>query len=83
MSPGKLTTADGKDLNTEDFTAILNNFLHSLFSQCTIYLNGVPITQSSQHYSYRSTLETLLSYGSDAAHSQLTNAFWYPDTGYM
>jgi hypothetical protein len=59
---GKITTADGKDLNAEDFTAVTNNFLHSLFSQCTIYLNGVPITQSSQHYNYRSTLETLLSY---------------------
>jgi hypothetical protein len=46
-------------------------------------LNGVPITQSSQHYNYRSTLETLLSYGSDAAHSHLTNAFWYPDSGDM
>ena len=80
---GKLTTADGKDLNAEDFTAVTNNFLHSLFSQCTIYLNGVPITQSSQHYNYRSTLETLLSYGNDAVHSHLTNAFWYPDTGDM
>jgi hypothetical protein len=78
---GKLTAADGKDLTAEDYTAVTNNFLHSLFSQCTIYLNGVPITQSSQLYNYRSTLETLLSYGNDAIHSHLTNAFWYLDTG--
>jgi hypothetical protein len=80
---GKLTTSDGKDLNAEDFTSVTNNFLHSLFSQCAVYLNGVPITQSSQHYNYRWMLETLLSYGSDAAHSHLTNAFWYPDSGDM
>jgi hypothetical protein len=78
---GKLTTADGNVLNGEDFTAVKNNFLHSICSQCTIYLNGVPITQSSQHYNYRLTLETLLSYGIDVANSHLTNAFCYPDTG--
>jgi hypothetical protein len=55
---GNLTTADGMDLNAEDFTAVTNNFPHSLFSQCAIYLNGVPITQSSQHYNYRSMLDT-------------------------
>jgi hypothetical protein len=31
---GKLT-ADGKDLTAEDYTAVTNDFLHSLFSQCT------------------------------------------------
>jgi hypothetical protein len=39
----KLTTADGKDLNVEDFTAVTNNFLHSLFSQCTIDLMACPL----------------------------------------
>jgi hypothetical protein len=78
---GKLSTADRKDLNTDDYKAVTNNFLQSLFSQCTIYLNGVPITQSSQHYNYRSTVQTLLSYGNDAAHLQLTNAICYLDTG--
>jgi hypothetical protein len=31
---GKLTTADGKDLDSTDFTATENNLLHSLFTQC-------------------------------------------------
>jgi hypothetical protein len=47
---GKLTTADCKDLTAEDYAAVTNNFLHSHISQCTIYLNVVPITQSSQLY---------------------------------
>jgi hypothetical protein len=33
---GKLTAADGKDLDTTDFTATANNLLHSLFTQCSI-----------------------------------------------
>ena len=43
---GKLTTADGKDLDATDFTATANNLLHSLFTQCLITLNGT-ITPTS------------------------------------
>ena len=39
--PGKLNKADGTNLDNTDFTAVTNNFLHSLFSQCSIALNGV------------------------------------------
>jgi hypothetical protein len=75
-----LTTADGKDLDAIDHTAVTNNFLHSLFSQFTVYLNGKPIKQSTQNYNYGETLDITLSYGSDAVHSLLTNAFCYRDT---
>jgi hypothetical protein len=43
---GKLTTIDSRDLTAEDYTAVTNKFLLSLFILCTIYLNGVIITQS-------------------------------------
>ena len=62
-----------------DFTAGTNNFLHSLFSQCNISLNGVNITPASELYPFRSYLESFLTYGSDAANSHLTKAFWYLD----
>jgi len=62
----KLTKADGSALGATDHTAGVNNFLHLLFSQCTIILNGVTITQSDDLYNYRAILETLLSYGVDA-----------------
>jgi hypothetical protein len=42
---GKLTTADGKDLESTDFTATVNNLLHSLITQCSISLNGTTITR--------------------------------------
>ena len=78
---GKLIGADGKDLDASDFTAGTNNFLNSLFSQCSISLNGVNITPASELYPYRSYLETFLTYGSDASNSHLTNAYWYLDEG--
>jgi hypothetical protein len=40
-------------------------------------LNGTTITQAGELYHYRSYIETILNYGSDAAVSHLTNAFWY------
>ena len=38
-------------------------------------------TPASELYTYRSYLETLLTYGSDTSNSHLTNAYWYPDEG--
>ena len=70
---GKLTKKDGTDLDNTDFTAGINNFLHSLFSQCTISLNGTQITQVPDLYNYGAYIETLLIYGNDAAASHLTN----------
>ena len=50
---GKLTKGDGTNLDNTDFTAVTKNFLHSLFSQCSISLNGVTITQATEIYNYR------------------------------
>jgi len=44
---GKLQTADYTDHSETDYTASINNLLHSLFSQRTTYLNGTQITQTS------------------------------------
>jgi len=51
---GKLTKAKGTTLDNTDFTAVTNNFLHSLFSQCCIALNCTLITQAAELYNYRS-----------------------------
>ena len=40
---GKIFGAEGKDLDASDFTAGTNNVLNSLFSQCSISLNGLNI----------------------------------------
>jgi hypothetical protein len=48
-----------------------------------VTLNGTTIIQAGDVYHYLSYLETILTYGSDAAVSHLTNAFWYLDDGDM
>ena len=78
---GKLTQAEGTDLEVTDNTCVANNLLHSLFEECNISLNGVTITHAADLYYYRAYLEMLLSYGNEAADSHLRKAFWYRDTG--
>ena len=69
---GKMVSSPGKDEDLRDTTAVANNLLHSRLSQCTVMVNGVPVTQSHEHYNYRAYLETLLTYGREAASSHLT-----------
>ena len=78
---GKLKKIDGTTLDDKDFTSVTNNFLHSLFSQCTETLNGTTITQATELYNYRSFLEALLTYDIDAPSTCLTNAMWILDDG--
>ena len=70
-------------MDFSDHTGVTNNFLHSLFSQCNVILNGVTITQASEYYHYSSYLETVMTYGTDAAATHLSNAYWYLKTGDM
>jgi len=46
---GKLVSSSGNDVDLTDITALTNNIKHSLFSQCTVILNRVPVTQSHVH----------------------------------
>jgi hypothetical protein len=78
---GKLISASGKDADFSDHTSVTNSFLHSLFSQCNDTLNGLNVTQAREHYQYRSYLETLITYGSDATATHLLNAYWFLNTG--
>lgn len=75
----KIVKANGDNLEVANTVGPVNNFLHSLFSQVDISLNGTLITSSTNTYAYRAYIETLLSYGSDAKSSQLTSALFYKD----
>jgi len=77
----KVTQANGNNLVADAEVGPVNLFLHSLFSQVDISLNGTLITSSTNTYPYRAMLETLLTYGQDAKSSQLTSALYYKDTG--
>jgi hypothetical protein len=79
---GEFTKPDGSDLDMSDHTAGVNNFLHSLFGQCTITLNDVNITQSGDHYNYQDYLETTNLWCGRFV-INLTNSYWYKDVGYV
>lgn len=78
----KLVKIDGGAVTEADGVKItgVNNLLHSMFSQCSVYLNGVSVTSTEDNYHYRAYIETLLYYGRDAAETHLTNNLWYVDT---
>jgi len=74
----KIVQPNGTDLGAAANTAPVNVFLHSLFSQVDIQLNGTLITSSTNTYPYRAILETL-SYGEDAKKTQVTSGLYYKD----
>ena len=79
---GKVVKADGTNLggNEQSNVAPVNNFLHSLFKQVDVYLNGKQVTPAMGTYAYRAYLETLLNYDTSPKGSQLTSAMYYKDT---
>ena len=60
--------------------APVKNFLHSLFKQVDVYLNGKQVTPAMGTYAYRSYIETLLNYDVSAKESQFSSALYYKDT---
>ena len=80
---GKITKKDGEsklDSNDQSNVAPVNNFLHSLFRQVDVYLNGKQVTPAMGTYAYRSYIETLLNYDVSAKESQFSSALYYKDT---
>jgi len=76
-----MVSSSGKDVDLTDTTVVVNNLLNTLFSQCTVMVNGVPVTQSHEHYNFRAYLETPLTYGTDAASSHLSYSYFTWITG--
>ena len=80
---GKITKKDGTsklDSNDQSNVAPVNNFLHSLFRQVDVYLNGKQVTPAMGTYAYRSYIEILLNYDVSAKQSQFSSALYYKDT---
>jgi len=75
----KIVNVDGTNIADADPVGPTNLWLHSLFSQVDISLNGTQVTTSTNTYPYRAMIETLLSYGDDAKKSQLTSELFYAD----
>ena len=67
----KVKTAQGVNLAQDAKLAPVNNFLHSMFSEIDVALNGHVITPGTDTYPYRAYLEKLLSFGKDTKNGQL------------
>ncbi len=61
----KILAAGDKTLDTEgkDSVLFVNNILHSLFSNCEVYLNGELVSSSNGLYPHKAYLETEVSHG--------------------
>jgi len=66
-------------LDTNTNIAVVNNFLHSIFEQCQVYLNNVAVENTNKCYAYRSYLENLLCYNNDAKQNLLRGDFFFPE----
>ena len=79
---GKITAEGGATLTGGNQTSVapVNDFLHSLFNQVDVYLNGKQVTPAMATYAYRAYIETLLNYDVSAKKSQFTSALYYKDT---
>ena len=75
-----VTGSDGSDLAKDVEIAPECNFLHTLWSQIDVYLNGLLVMQSNNNYPYRAYIENLLSFGQEAKTSQLSALLWYRNT---
>jgi len=76
----KIQRANGNDVANDDQIGPVNNFIHSLFSEVEVSLNGTLISASTGTYPYRAYIENLLNYGTEAKESQLTSELFYKDT---
>jgi len=75
----KIIRPDGTNIANDTPIGPANLWIHSLFSQVDISLNGTQVTTSTNTYPYRAVIENLLSYGADTKRSQLTASLYYDD----
>ena len=75
-----VTASEGADLAKNVEIAPKCNFLHTLWSQVDVYLNGSLVTQSNNYYPYRAYIENLHSFGEEAKNFQLSALLWHRNT---
>uniref|UniRef100_A0A336MPY8 CSON004537 protein n=1 Tax=Culicoides sonorensis TaxID=179676 RepID=A0A336MPY8_CULSO len=59
----------------------VNNLFHSMFRQCTVFLNNAMVSHDDTNYHYKCFFETILNYGRDASVTHLKNVGWFLDEG--
>ena len=75
----KITTSTGNNIVLAAEVGPTNLWLHSLFSQVDVHLNGKMVSSPSPTYPYRAMMETLLNYGEDAKSTHIAAALFAKD----
>lgn len=77
----QVRAANWQFISDVDGEALINNFLHSLFQNLTVELEGQTITDSYyNYYAYRAYMEIILSHSVDALATQMTASLYHTDT---
>ena len=72
----KITAADGANIAETAAIGPVNLLMHSLFSQVDVAVNDKFVSSSTNTYTYRAYLKTLLTCGKEAKKSQVTSVMW-------
>ena len=63
---GNVLRTHATDAGLKDTPYLVNNLLSSLFSECTLSLNGEKISTTNANFAHKSFIETEISHGIDA-----------------
>lgn len=72
--------AIAKTAHTDATVGVVNNIIHSLFRQVTVYFNN-KIVCAGDLYHYRSYIENMLNFSRDSAQVHLESSGWCMDSG--
>ena len=75
---GKLVKLDGTALSSSDNSTLVNLPAQSIFEKITVSFNN-KIVSTNPNYSYRSYIETILNFSSEAKDGHLRNQMFYKD----
>ena len=71
--------ANAGNPNDNSFVWPINYFVNTQFKNVDVYLSNTQVSPNDNMYAYRSYLETVLSYGSDAKNGPLRAGLFYQD----
>ncbi len=75
-----LTQADGEQIDAAALVGPSNLVLHTLFSECRLYLEDILLNEVNENYGYKSFISSLLTLDSNAKYSWLQAAGFFHDT---
>ena len=77
----KIVNAAGDaDLAATDLVGPINNWMHSMFSDVILTINGTTVEGGNHHYPYKAYFSNLLLHGKAAKETQMQAVGWFKDT---